>query len=73
MAILEKHMRIYNDDCGSYVEVKPDADGLGLIELNHVENDGKNIPNRGFVVTKEEALLLIKALEEVLVNNPSIE
>ncbi len=64
MAILEKHMRVYDEDC--YVEVKPDADGLDLIEINHVEYVGKDKHIRGFAITKDVAVLLAKALEHVL-------
>lgn len=67
---LEKHMRIYNDVDGSFIEVRPDADALGLIEVNYAPDaDAKR---HGLILKREEAELLIEALQEVLKNNPNI-
>jgi len=30
---IERSYRIYNDTTGAYIEVRPDRDGLGLIEI----------------------------------------
>jgi hypothetical protein len=72
---LEKHLRIYNDDCGSYIEIRPDSDGLGLLELNHVEDGGttKKTIRRGFTLSYKEALLLIDALKDATTNNPHLD
>ena len=56
---LEKIMRVYNDDHGDYVEVREDADGLELIEIQQSENKQR------VVMTIEQARLVCKAVEEV--------
>jgi len=60
---LETHQRIYNDVTGDYINIGPDADGLDMIEIAHVE-DGKMSSNR-VVVTDEQLPLLIQALQEI--------
>ena len=34
---LEKLYRIYNDTSGDYIEVSPDGDSLGLVEIKQME------------------------------------
>lgn len=36
--------RIYNDDHGYWVEVKPDADGLDLCTITYSDGDEKAVP-----------------------------
>ncbi len=49
------------DESGERIEVGPDRDGLGLIEIRHVAEDGKT-GNR-IMVDHEQPTLLIKALQ----------
>lgn len=58
----ERSIRIYDNDTGNYVEVAPDSDGLGLVQINQPlsKTDISSI-----TITIEEAHLLAKALIEV--------
>ena len=38
---IETIYRVYNDKSGEYIEVGPDADGIGLIEVRMYTDDGK--------------------------------
>ncbi len=38
---IETIYRVYNDKSGEYIEVGPDADGIGLIEIRMYTDDGK--------------------------------
>lgn len=67
---LEAHMHIYNNDDGSYIDVAPDADGLGLIAIDRVDHEGKR--HFHFTITAKEAELLVKALQQVVVSNPGL-
>ena len=68
---LESHYRIYNDDCGYYFTVRPDSDGLDMIEIAYHESDEKVSVSdvRLPPMTKDEALLLIGALTK-MINEP---
>jgi hypothetical protein len=61
MYTVESIRRIYNNGTGAYLEVRPDRDGLGLVEVTPDSRDGK-----AFVVNREEARLLARVLIEVL-------
>ena len=61
---LEKHLQIYDDNSGEYIEVCPDADGLDLIDIRQCESSGKIDYRMTF--SKEQALLIIKALQEII-------
>jgi hypothetical protein len=37
---LETSYKIYDEENGSYIEICPDADGLGLIEIRDVNEKG---------------------------------
>lgn len=56
---LETHMRIYNDNTGDYLEVRPDTDGLDLIEINGFVSGEKT---GGLTMHPAEALLVAEAL-----------
>lgn len=56
---LEKRMRVYDDDLGSYVEVREDGDALELIEIE--QSDSK----QRIVMPIAQARLLCKGIEEV--------
>lgn len=59
---VEKRIQIWDDDAGTYVEVGPDHDGLGLIQITQ-----KYSKDDTFIVTvsKQEAILLSQAIMEV--------
>jgi hypothetical protein len=52
------------DESGDYLQVRSDPHGSDLIEIAEYYGDGSR--GNSFGVTKEEALLLIKALESML-------
>ena len=58
---LETHFRICDNINGTHIVVKPDADGLDLIEIND-----SNQPALRLVMTKDQANLLIEALESLI-------
>jgi len=51
--------RIYNDDSEDYIQVAPDGDGLGLIDILQVEN-GEEVARLS--MPYEAAYLLSRAL-----------
>ena len=63
---IENHVRIYDDKNGDFIQVKPDADGLGLVEISR-SCDGKMENN--ICVSPEEALLLAKAIIQCVETN----
>jgi aminopeptidase N len=60
---LEHHMRVYDDMTGDYVEIRPDADGLNLIEINGFDSGG--MKTSGLTVFPEAARLIAQALTQV--------
>lgn len=62
---LEPAFKIWNDETGERTEVGSDRDGLDLIEIRNVSNDGKSGPAITF--TEDEAPLIIEALQRLLV------
>lgn len=58
--ILETIHQIWDNSSDERIEVGPDRDGLGLIEIRHVSKDGA-IGNR-IVLEDEQVPLLIEAL-----------
>lgn len=61
----EKKIEIWNDKWGTKIVVGPDRDGLDLIEISSIDQNGVFMSSITF--TKEEAFLVKKALEELLV------
>lgn len=59
---VEKRIQVWDDDAGTYVEVGPDHDGLGLIQITQVYSKDET-----FIITvsKQEAILLSQAIMEV--------
>lgn len=52
-------MRVYDDDTGTYVEVREDSDALELIEIEQSETKQR------IVMPVAQARLLCKGIEEV--------
>lgn len=62
MFSLETHFEIWNDVTGSCIKIGPDRDGLDLIEMSQIAHDGQIAAT--ITITKEQASLLIEALEK---------
>lgn len=56
--------RIYDDDEGVYIEVGPDSDGLGGIEIRTTNTESKEFYGdiRCAIHSKEQAILIGKAI-----------
>lgn len=56
--------RIYDDDEGVYIEVGPDSDGLGGIEIRTTNTESKEFYGdiRCAIHSKEQAILISKAI-----------
>lgn len=52
--------KIYNNEDGSYIEVCPDADGLGLVEVRYV--DEKEVIHERLTFQPEQAYLVSTAI-----------
>lgn len=61
---LETSYQIWNDSTGDRIEVSPDRDALGLIEIKSLTDDSK--VTASVVLNKEQARLLIQALNKML-------
>lgn len=59
---LERIWRVYDDDDGSYIEVGPDADSLGLVVIRAVGSDGKKVTE--ILIAPEMVRLISSALRE---------
>lgn len=66
---LETICSVWNDGTGDRIEVGPDRDGIGLIEIRHYESSAKD-PDRSFVLTLNEAKGLVEALRHVIAHPP---
>ena len=62
--IVEKSIKIYNDEDDDYIYIGPDADGMDLVEISCSEDDHPPMN-----VTKEEALLIARAIIELYGGN----
>lgn len=60
---LERSVKVYDDQCGSYREVRPDADGLWLVEIRDCDANGNELAR--MVMHPQAARLLAQALVEV--------
>jgi hypothetical protein len=60
---LETFQRIYDDQHGSYIQIGPDPDGLGMVAIRSYERDGKL--EAYMVFTPEQVSLLTQALAKV--------
>jgi hypothetical protein len=63
MLSYERVIKIYNDKSGDYIYVGPDADGLDMVEIRDVDMRGPIMAR--FALTKEQALLVAKAINEL--------
>lgn len=64
---VEKVMKIWDDKVGEYLQIGPDGDGLGLLDLQYVDVTGK-INSR--IVLPREMLLVVA---RVILDNYSEE
>ena len=61
---LEAMYRVYDDDSGEYVEVRPDSDALDMTDIDQCSSDGKRYAS---IRVPQAALpLLIEALQRRL-------
>lgn len=65
---LEKKVEIWNDCDGTRIEVGPDRDALGLIEIRQHDENGK--VQQQLVMPVPQARLLVDALVIVLRDHP---
>jgi hypothetical protein len=61
---LETVCQVWDDKAGERIDVQPDRDGLGLIEVVSFSKDGKE--QGRLVMPKEQAELLMEALDRVM-------
>lgn len=59
---MELTHRIYSDD-GFLYELRPDPEGLGIVELRYFEDVDDKEPKQSVTLTGESIVLIIKALE----------
>lgn len=59
---MELTHRIYSDN-GYVFEVRPDPDGLGLVELRYLEDSASTLPRQAITLTEESIPFIIKALQ----------
>ena len=59
---MELTHRIYSDD-GFFYELRPDPDGLGIVELRYFEDGDDKEPKQAISLTEESISLVIRALE----------
>ena len=60
---LERLIEIWNNDDGTRIEIGPDRDGLGLIEIR--ERNEKSVIEGRLTFNKEQAHLIAQALLEL--------
>lgn len=64
MPILDKVFRLYRDHGNGVIEIGPDRDDLGLIEVRDYEDHHKE-PRTVVLLTGEEAEMVVRALTEL--------
>ena len=62
---IEMTHNIYSN-CGYYFEVRPDPDGLGLVEIRYFNSVDEKEPRQNITLTEDSIPLIIKALESQL-------
>lgn len=62
--MLESLIEIWDDDSGSRLEIGPDRDGLGLLEIR--EKDASNKILARITLTKDQAELVRRGLGKLL-------
>jgi hypothetical protein len=60
---VETVIQVWDDSTGERIEVGPDRDGLELIEIRYVTDDGKI--SSGITMTPEQALLVADAVKKL--------
>jgi len=60
---IENHTRIYNDDTGEFYTVRPDADGLDMVQIDWTD-PRTNIASNQFVMPVSVARLVAAAILE---------
>lgn len=63
---MELTHRIYSD-AGFVYELRPDQDGLGIVELRYFEDIDDKEPKSSVSLTEESIIFVIKALEAQLI------
>ena len=53
---IEKHMRVYDNDSGEYIEIRPDGDGLGCVDIRQCDRQGKILAR---ITTSRDMTILI--------------
>ena len=61
---VELHFRVYDDSCGEYVFIGPDADGLGLCDIRYCDKNG--IPYNRITASKDMMRLVHNCLGKYL-------
>lgn len=62
---MEMTHRVYSND-GFFYELRPDPDGLGIVELRYFEDVDDKEPKQSVTLTAESIPLIIRALTEQL-------
>ncbi len=56
---------VYDDKSGDYIEIRPDADALGLVEIKSMIYVRNNLEEGRMTFTPEQALLVAEAMKEL--------
>lgn len=59
---IERLIRVYDDDTGSYIQIAPDSDGLDLVEIRQVT--AKGVVERDMVMLPREFRIFVGACQE---------
>lgn len=62
---MELTHRIYSD-AGYVFEIRPDPDGLGIVELRYFEDAASSLPRQAITLTEGSIPFVIQALETQL-------
>lgn len=61
---LETHCEVWDDKTGNHIKIGPDRDGLDLVEIRRIDNQGKE--EASMTILRMEAKLLAKAINQLL-------
>ena len=61
---------MFFDEAGNCIEVQPDLEGLGILQINHTGFDSEN---KRFLLSKDEGYALAEAITKVIELNKEIE
>lgn len=62
----ERVIRVWNDDHGTHIHVGPDGDGLDLVEIRNVDEDGSIVTS--ITMPAEQAVKVAEAVLELYGN-----